>query len=243
MRRIGTLVVAVLAVTATAPGGFAIAAAQESPPGDPANFYGAIVDESGTAAPAGTTIVAVVDGELKGEITVDTPGKYGGNGAFHEKLSLDSEAGDTVRFHVDDVDGPEAIQRSPLSLDAGTQELNLTFPDGSFEGTDDSDDDIDDSDGDGENGNDDRDGDDSDDSDGDDDSNGDGENGTDDRDDDDSDDSDDDDDSDDEDGGTDETDPDDGSSGGLTDADLIVLVTALLLTLLAILTWFLDPWS
>jgi len=41
-------------------------------PGEPANFYGDAVDEDGGGAPAGTTIVAVVDGEVEGEITVET---------------------------------------------------------------------------------------------------------------------------------------------------------------------------
>jgi len=67
--------------------GTAGVAAQEGP-GEPANFYGDAVDEDGDGAPAGTTIVAVVDGEVEGEITVETAGQYGEQDPFGEKLSL-----------------------------------------------------------------------------------------------------------------------------------------------------------
>ena len=111
--------------------GIAPVTAQEAP-GEPTNFYGEVVDENGNEAPSGTTIVAVVDNEVEGEIVVDTSGQYGEQGAFGKKLALDSNAGDAVSFHIDDPDGPEALE-SPRNLDSGTFELDLTFSAGTFE--------------------------------------------------------------------------------------------------------------
>ncbi len=126
------LAVALIVLLAAVAGGAALAAAQEDPPGEPANFYGEAVDEDGVEAPVGTTIVAVVDGDVEGEITVETDGEYGDEDPFGEKLSLNSGAGDTVAFHVDDPTGPEATE-SPQDLESGTHEVDLTFPAGTFE--------------------------------------------------------------------------------------------------------------
>lgn len=106
-------------------------AAQQAP-GEPVNFYGEVVDEDGNNAPVGTTIVAVVDNEVEGEVVVDTAGQYGEEGAFGKKLALDSNAGETVSFHIDDPNGAEAVE-SPRDLNAGTFEFDLTFPAGTFE--------------------------------------------------------------------------------------------------------------
>ncbi len=126
------LAVALIVLLAAVAGGAALTTAQESPPGEPANFYGNAVDENGNGAPVGTTIAAVVDGEVEGEITVDTTGEYGEEDAFGTKLSLNSGAGDTVVFHVNGPAGPEALE-SPQDLESGTHELDLTFPVGTFE--------------------------------------------------------------------------------------------------------------
>jgi len=136
-----TLAVVLIMLSAAVAGGTAAVAAQEGP-GEPANFYGDAVDEDGNDAPTGTTIVAVVDGEVEGEITVETTGEYGEEDAFGDKLSLNSGAGDTVSFHVDDPAGPEADE-SPRDLESGTHELDLTFPAGTFADDDDDDDDDD----------------------------------------------------------------------------------------------------
>jgi len=135
-----TLAVVLIMLLAAVAGGTAGVAAQEGP-GEPANFYGDAVDEDGDGAPAGTTIVAVVDGEVEGEITVETAGQYGEQDPFGEKLSLDSGAGDTVSFHIDSPSGPEAVE-SPKDLESGTSKLDLTFPSGTF-GDDETDDDDD----------------------------------------------------------------------------------------------------
>lgn len=132
MTSLRPLAVALLVLLAVAAAGAGIAAADDAP-GEPANYYGDAVDDGGTDAPAGTIIVAVVDGEVEGEITVDTTGQYGDEDAFAEKLSLDSAAGDQVSFHVDDSSGPEATM-GPVNLESGTHEKDLTFPSGTFDG-------------------------------------------------------------------------------------------------------------
>lgn len=123
-------IVAIITFTAIAP-----AAAQEAP-GEPANFWGEAVDEDGHNAPIDTTIVAVVDGEVRDEIDVETAGQYGEEDAFGDKLSLDSDAGDTVNFYINDPDG-EAALNNPQDLNSGTHELNLEFPAGTFPANDD----------------------------------------------------------------------------------------------------------
>ncbi|NGM69621.1 PKD domain-containing protein [Natronolimnobius sp. AArcel1] len=138
MNHVRTVIAAIIIISAITAGSVAIGAAQEGAPGPPANFYGEAVDDDGTLAPNGTTLVAVVDGTVSGEITVDEAGEYGGDDAFDEKLSLDSAAGDEVSFHVANASGPAALE-SPVDLESGTHEQSLTFPSGAFEDGDDSD--------------------------------------------------------------------------------------------------------
>ena len=109
-------------------GGAAPVVAQDGAPGEPANFYGTAVDENGNNAPQGTTIVAVVGGEVEGQITIDTAGQYGGEGGLEEKLALDSAAGDEVSFHIAGPSGAEAVG-NPYDLTADTREVDLTFED------------------------------------------------------------------------------------------------------------------
>ena len=104
----------------------------EPAPDEPTNFYGDAVSEDGTLAPIGTEIVAVVDGEVRDSIIVEESGVYAEGGGFEEQLSLDSGAGDNVRFHVGDASGPEAIE-SPQPLEGGSFEQLLTFPAGTFD--------------------------------------------------------------------------------------------------------------
>ncbi|GAB7019894.1 PKD domain-containing protein [Halostagnicola bangensis] len=128
-----TLVAALVVLSAVAVGAtFAVTAQDGSPPGEPANFYGSVVDEDGIEADPGTILVTVVDGEVAGEISVETAGEYGGDGPFDEKLSLDSAAGEEVSFRVGDASGPEAVE-SPVDLEPGTVERPLEFPAGAFE--------------------------------------------------------------------------------------------------------------
>jgi hypothetical protein len=108
------------------------ATAQDPPPEPPANFYGDVVDEDGDPAPEGTTIVAVVNGSIEAEITVENAGEYGEESATGEKLSVNSGAGGEVLFYIDNTNGAQAVE-NPVALDQGTVELNLTFPTDAFE--------------------------------------------------------------------------------------------------------------
>lgn len=113
------------AVAATA----APAAAQA---GDPVSFYGTVADGDGDPAPEGTTIVAVVDGEVRGELDVGDDGTLGGPDLTDDKIVVRSDAGDEVAFHIESPDGPQAEET--FDLDPGIVEVDLTFPDGfSFE--------------------------------------------------------------------------------------------------------------
>ena len=125
---IGMLLLAAVA------GGAAVATAQESPPGEPASFYGTIEDGEGNPAPVGTTIYAVVidengDTSVEGSITVEEAGGYGGSEATADKLRVDSTAGQEVRFHVDSPEGP---QSDTYDLESGVFDQPLTFSEASF---------------------------------------------------------------------------------------------------------------
>lgn len=135
MRVRQTLVVVLVAMTVLT-GGTGIAVAQEAPPGNPAAFYGAVETVDGTAAPAGTTIFAVAidaNGETstEGSFTIEAAGQYGGEGATDDKLRVDSNAGEQVRFHIGAADGPRS--ESTVALEAGVFEQDLQFPAGTFE--------------------------------------------------------------------------------------------------------------
>jgi len=132
MGRVKSRILIISVVLVAIVGGAMVVTAEESPPGDPALYEGDAVAEDGVLAPEGTTIVAVVDGNEEDDVTVETVGKYGGDGFENEKLELDSELGDNVSFHVGDADGPEAIE-SPVPLESGTNHQLLTFPEGTFD--------------------------------------------------------------------------------------------------------------
>ena len=128
-----TVVVGLLVVSLLA-GGAAVATAQESPPGEPASFYGTAQDEDGEDAPEGTEIYAVVldeNGDVtdQSSITVVEAGTYGGPDSFDDKLRVDSTAGTEVAFRVNSAEGRTA---ATIDLESGTQNVDLTFPAGSF---------------------------------------------------------------------------------------------------------------
>lgn len=130
MSRIRTFLFAIALISIIGFNIIAPAAAQEAP-GEPASFWGEAVDEDGNSAPTNTTLVAVVDGEVEDEITVETVGQYGEEDAFGDKLSLNSDAGDTVSFYINDPNGEAALD-NPHDLNPGTYELDLEFPAGTF---------------------------------------------------------------------------------------------------------------
>jgi len=110
--------------------------AQEGAPGEPVNFYGQITDNTDTPAPVGTEVYAVVNGSVEDSMTISETGQYGGPGAFDDKLTVNSAAGDEIRFRIGSPDGPEALG-SPYELSGQTEvvELNLTFSDETFNET------------------------------------------------------------------------------------------------------------
>ena len=121
---------ALVVLSALGGGAVGIAAADDGVPGEPASFYGAATEENGTQIPAGVTIVAVVDGETKDEIDVETSGSYGGSRAFDDKLRVDSAAGDEVTFRLVDANGSVG---GTAPLESGLHEKSLTFPDASVD--------------------------------------------------------------------------------------------------------------
>ena len=104
----------------------------QSDPGQPIAFYGDAVDEDGEAAPAGTTIVAAVDGTAVDSITVNEAGVYAGDGATDNKLRTTTAAGNTVTFHIGSADGPEAAETHSID-ESGVFQQDLTFPAGEFD--------------------------------------------------------------------------------------------------------------
>lgn len=102
-----------------------LVAGGDGAPGEPASFYGTAVNENGTEIPANETIVAVVGDKTADEMAVNPAGQYGGEGAFDDKLRVDSGSGDTVEFRLGDTNGPIG---GSAALVAGVYETNLTFP-------------------------------------------------------------------------------------------------------------------
>jgi hypothetical protein len=94
-------------------------------PQPPMALYGqATID--GDPLPAGTTIVAEIDGEVRGSITIEEAGRYGGSRVFEKKLSVSGTSDDegrTVRFYADGIQANETVPWSSASL----TQLNLSF--------------------------------------------------------------------------------------------------------------------
>ncbi len=107
-------------------GGIGLSAAAEAP-GEPASFHGSAVQADGADIPAGTRLVAVVDGDAAAEIRIDPAGEYGGPGAFDDKLRVDSDAGGTVSFRIP---AANATANETVPLEPGVSEVALTFPNG-----------------------------------------------------------------------------------------------------------------
>lgn len=129
-----SIVLVILSLSISGIAGAGIVAAQEDP-GQPHNFYGAVVDEDDTPAPAGIEIFALIDGDVEDSIIVEESGRYGGGAAFEDKLTVGDGSGEEVVFTLNSPDGPEALE-SPFDFanaDGGVTELDLTFPGGAFQ--------------------------------------------------------------------------------------------------------------
>ena len=74
-----------------------------SPPPEPANYYGEL-EINGEPAPANVTITAELDGEPAGSITTGEDGTFGGSGVADEKLLVSGDHGDeakNVEFYIE----------------------------------------------------------------------------------------------------------------------------------------------
>ena len=99
----------------------------------PSSYYGPAVTDDGTPLPDGTTVVAVVDGSVRDQITV-SDGTYGGNDPLDDKLRV-SETDATIRFYVETDDGTRIeANRTDAQPTAGTQRFPLAFPAGTGTG-------------------------------------------------------------------------------------------------------------
>ncbi|AZQ13524.1 PGF-pre-PGF domain-containing protein [Halorubrum sp. PV6] len=147
-QRIGTVLVALLMVTAVVAVPGAVAA-QEGPESPPASYYGTVTFD-GEQPSTDIVIEAEVDGDIVDSVAVEE-GEYGGPGVLDEKLLVGSDSsvdsGTEVRFLVsgDGIARTEAANTdpSPVEYESGAvQQVNLTFgdvpevDDGNDEGTD-----------------------------------------------------------------------------------------------------------
>lgn len=89
LRRVAFALAVCLSVVAAPVVGLAGATA----PQPPAAYYGAVT-VNGSPAPAGLTVTARIDGEVRGTITTDANGTFGGPGAFEEKLAVNGTSAD-----------------------------------------------------------------------------------------------------------------------------------------------------
>ena len=92
----------------------------------PSEFYGTITID-GAPAPAGTIISAQINGQEKGNITVVTPGKYGGSGSFEERLVVPGEDTDVNQPISFSVNGKLASQTRIYTPGAAVEQLDLTI--------------------------------------------------------------------------------------------------------------------
>ncbi len=95
----------------------------------PASYYGT-VSINGDPAPAGTTIQAVIDGDTRGEITVTTPGEYGGPAGNDAKLRVsgsEDENGAEVVFYITADGLDRGAARETVTWESGeVQQVNLS---------------------------------------------------------------------------------------------------------------------
>ena len=106
--RLTVVLVAALVLAALVSGmalGSAAVAAQDEPPAVPASYYGDVEIDTGEPIPAGTDVIAEVEGEEERySITMEEDGQYGGPEAFEEKLVVpepDEGTGAEVTFFID----------------------------------------------------------------------------------------------------------------------------------------------
>ena len=128
-RVLAIVLATVMICSLAAAGGAAPVLADDDPPVTPASYYGEI-ELNGEPAPEGTPITATIDGEVRGSITVEEPGQYGGPGAYDEKLQVNGTAedeGKEVRFFAY---GQEVEPDETVTFESGdVEEVDLSGED------------------------------------------------------------------------------------------------------------------
>jgi beta propeller repeat protein len=99
---------------------------QPDTPFRPYEFYGPVTLNY-LPAPAGTQILAKVDGKTKDTITVTQEGYYGGEGSYSDKLTVDINQADIGRYITFWADGFQGTPSIPIAGDGSTQEQALNF--------------------------------------------------------------------------------------------------------------------
>ena len=93
----------------------------------PAEFFGS-VSVGGVPAPAGTTLIAKINDQVRGEIEISTPGQYGGSGIFDNKLVIGAKEDDlksgtaTITFYIGNTKADQTVPYEPGSA----KKLDLT---------------------------------------------------------------------------------------------------------------------
>ncbi|QYZ78744.1 hypothetical protein E2N92_04520 [Methanofollis formosanus] len=100
MKRISIVLIIALALVT------GVMAAEEVP--QMPDEYKGTVTIDGTPAPAGTTILALIDGEVAGTITIDEPGTFGGDKNTDQNLPVTGYADDVGKTVTFTVGGKEA---------------------------------------------------------------------------------------------------------------------------------------
>ncbi len=124
--------VAVLALAVALAGVAAVGAvtAQDGEPSEPVNIYGSATDELGNSIDSGTSIYAIVDGEVEDSLTAEADGQFGGADAFEDKLVVNGST--EVTFAVGSPDGTTALDTVDLESADPVVEVDLTFPVATF---------------------------------------------------------------------------------------------------------------
>jgi PGF-CTERM protein len=95
-----------------------------SAPNVSAAYYGEVYI-NGEPAPVGTTVTANIDGEQRGSITVDEPGKYGSAAGYADKLVVTGTATETGKAVTFLVNGEEVATDRAVTFDVRGGEVNL----------------------------------------------------------------------------------------------------------------------
>jgi len=92
--------------------GATLGAVAADDPGEPVNIYGTATDEADNPVPEGTTVYALVDGEVEDSLTVTESGAFGGPDPFDDRLVVNTGA---ARRPPSPSTTPTARQRSRRS--------------------------------------------------------------------------------------------------------------------------------